>query len=135
MIAQSSGAITEDKARSYAHDVELLAKEGYLRKVDLTLFSGSAEVNACTYTVNAESGGLSMSRPGGVLWPRVTSPYLRIILFYTDSYDEAAKQRMRSMLDISWSPTNDDTSHSTLTKQAGRDYVSNGWGLQRADYS
>ena len=37
MIAQSSGAITEACAHDYAHDVELLAKEGYLKSVDLTL--------------------------------------------------------------------------------------------------
>src|ERR1043166_3174930 len=85
MIAQSSGAVTEATARSYAHDVELLAKEGYLRQVDVTLLSGSVEVNACTYSVNSEAVSLSMSRPGGVNWPRVTNPFLRIVLFYTDS--------------------------------------------------
>ena len=31
MIAQSTGAFTEAKARDYAHDVEVLAKEGYLK--------------------------------------------------------------------------------------------------------
>src|ERR1700731_2681015 len=43
MIAQSSGAITEEKAREYAHDVEALAKRGYIKQVDLTLFSGAVE--------------------------------------------------------------------------------------------
>ena len=41
MIAQSTQAITEAEARDYAHDVEALAKKGYLQKVDLTLLSGS----------------------------------------------------------------------------------------------
>jgi hypothetical protein len=43
MIAQSSGAITEEKAREYAHDVEALAKNGFLDKVDITLLSGTVE--------------------------------------------------------------------------------------------
>ena len=31
MIAQSSGAMIEASARNYAHDIELLAKSGYLK--------------------------------------------------------------------------------------------------------
>lgn len=134
MIAQSTGAVTETKARQYAHDVEALAKEGYLRKVDLTLFSDAVEQRAATYEVNTASGDLTMSRPGGVLWPRVANPYLRIILFYTSDYDDAAKERMRDELEIAWSPTKDDTSHQALSRQGGRDYSSNGWGMQRLDY-
>ena len=86
MIATSTGAITEDKARTYAHDVGVLATAGYLKNVDLTLFSGTTEVRAVTYNVNTSSGDLEMSRPGGVMWPRVQSPDFRIVLWYTDAY-------------------------------------------------
>jgi hypothetical protein len=135
MIAQSSAAITEDKARQYAHDVEELAKKGYLKKVDLTLFSGGSEVRATQYTVNTTSGDLTMSRPGSAMWPRVNSPYLRIILSYTSDYDAAAKEAMKNKLKISWSPTNDDTSHSSLKSSGNRDYAKNGWGMQREDFA
>ena len=64
MIAQSSGAITEAKARAYAHDVEALAKKNYLEKVDLTLFSGEIEICATQYVVDTSVGDLAMSRPG-----------------------------------------------------------------------
>src|SRR6478735_9118965 len=77
MIATSSGAITEPKARDYAHDVEVLAKAGYLLKVDLTLFSSGLEARASSYDVNTSSGDLVMSRPGGVMWPRVLNPDFR----------------------------------------------------------
>jgi hypothetical protein len=135
MIAQSSGAITEDKAWDYAHDVEALAKKEYLKSVDLTLFSGSTEVRATQHVVNTESGELTMSRPGGVMWPRVENPYLRIILKYTDDYTAEAKEAMRSRLRINWTPTSADTSHSGLKPSGGRDYVSNSWGMQRKDYA
>jgi hypothetical protein len=135
MIAQSSGAITEAKAREYAHDAELLAKNGYLRKVDLTLFDGVVEVKATQFTVNTLSGELTMSRPGGVRWPKVANPDFRIVLYYTDAYDDHARQRMRSRLSIAWSPTNADTSHATLRRLEGRDYTSNGWSLQRQDFA
>jgi Bacterial HORMA domain family 1 len=135
MIAQSSGAMTEDKARDYAHDVEALAKKGYLKKVDITLLSGTAEQRATQYIVNTDSGDLVMSRPGGVMWPRVASPYLRIILFYTDDYTATAKEAMREKLKINWAPTNDDTSHATLKPAGARDYASNAFGMQRKDYA
>ena len=103
-------------------------RTGYLKQVDVTLFSGSVEVRATRYTVNTESGDLTMSRPGGVMWPRVANPYLRIILFYTDDYTAAEKEAMRGRLKIGWSPTSDDTSHASLKAAGGRDYASNAFG-------
>lgn len=134
MIAGSTGAITEATARDYAHDVEALAKAGYLRKVDVTLLSHGAEVSAVTYTVNTSAGELTTNRPGGVKWRRVSGPYLRIILSYTSSYDDDACEAMRKNLKVTWVPASEDTSHSTLKQVAARDYASNGWGLQRMDF-
>jgi Bacterial HORMA domain family 1 len=134
MIATSSAAITEARARDYAHDVELLAKAGYLEAVDLTLLSGGVEVRASRYQVNTSAGDLTMSRPGGVLWPRVANPDLRILLSHTGAYTGAARERMRGRLRIGWVPSSADTSHSSLKLTGGRDYASNGWGLQRRDY-
>ena len=135
MIAQSSGSITEAKAHQYAHDVELLAKNGYLKRVDLTLFSGTTEITATQYTVNTAAGSLSMSRPGGVLWPRIPNATLRIILSYTDEYDPAARETLRGKLKIAWVPSAADTSHCTLTSTGVRDYASNAWGMQRKDFA
>lgn len=135
MIAQSSGAITEAKAREYAHDVEALAVRDYLKKVDLTLFSGAIEIRATQYVVYTSAGALTMSRPGDVMWPRVLNPYLRIVLSHTSSYDAAAREAMKGKLRISWTPTDADTSHSSLTQRGGRSYASNGWGMQRKDYA
>lgn len=134
MMAQSSQAITEVTARDYAHDVEALAKQGYLRMVDLTLFDNGMEARAAQYVVNTASGELTMSRPGGVMWPRVANPYFRIVLSYTCAYDEAARNAMARRLKIAWVPTSADTSHSSLVRVGGRDYASNGWGMQRTDY-
>ncbi|MCY4618747.1 MAG: hypothetical protein OXD50_09395 [Chloroflexi bacterium] len=134
MIASSTGAITEAEARDYAHDVEALAKAGFLRKVDITLLSCGIEVTAVTYVVNTSAGELTTSRPGGVLWRRVSAPHLRIVLFYTSSYDGDARESMRKHLKVEWVPTSEDTSHFTLKQVAGRDYASNGWGLQRTDF-
>ena len=52
MIAQSSGALSKDGARDYAHDLDPLAKERILEFVDLTVLDGPTEVEAARYTVD-----------------------------------------------------------------------------------
>jgi len=135
MMAGSTLAITEAKAREYGHDIEFLAKGGFLKHVDVTLLSAGTEVRAARYDVNTESGNLSSSRPGGVLWPRVSEPYLRLVLYHTDAYTSTARASMASKLKISWTPTNADTSHAGLTANGGRDYASNSFGMQRKDWA
>jgi hypothetical protein len=135
MIAQSSGAISEATARSYAHDLELLAKNGYLKKVDLTLLSGPIEARAAQYMVNTSAGDLVMSRPGNALWPRLANASLRIVVTHTDIYTETARQAIKAKLKIGWVLSGADTSHPTLKSSGGRTYASNGWGLQRKDFA
>lgn len=135
MIASSSRAITEAKAMDYAHDIEALAKKGFLEKVDLTLMNGATELRALRYDVDTDSGALTSSRPGGVMWPRVEGADLRIVLYYTDEYTSAEKEKMRPNLRVSWTPTKVDTSHSTLSQSANRDYTSNAYGMRRKDFS
>lgn len=135
MIASSTRAISEERARDWGHDIEILAKSGYLKKVDLTLLSFGVEQKAICFEVNTASGDLTTSRPGGVMWPQVPSPELRIVLSYTQAYDDAARGKMSERLKINWVPSKVDLSHSTLTTNASRDYVSHGYGMQRKDFS
>ena len=76
-----------------------------------------------------------MSRPGGVMWPQVYNPELRIVLSYTSDYNNEAKEKMAPKLKNNWVPSMVDLSHPTLTSHANRDYVSNGYGMQRKDFS
>jgi hypothetical protein len=135
MIADSTQGWTTEKARDYAHDVEVLAKAGYLKYVDVTLFGDGIEKKAVRFDVDTNAGSLTTSRPGGVLWPKVASPYLRIILGYTSDYTDAAREATKGKLKIGWTPTNEDTSHSDLTSSGGRNYASNSYGMQRKDWA
>lgn len=135
MIADSTGAWTPAKAADYAHDIEVLAKAGYLAWVDVTLFSNGIEIKAVRFGVDIDAGSLTTNRPGGVLWPKVSGAYLRMILGYTDAYTNAAREAMKGKLKIGWVPSSDDTSHSSLTSSGGRNYISNAYGMQRKDWA
>jgi hypothetical protein len=135
MIADSTGGWTSEKTADYVHDVEELAKEGYLKHVDITLLSANREICAARFEVNAAASATTSERPGGVLWPRVNSPNLRIILTYESSYDESARAKMKPKLRINWTPTSVDTSHSQLSQAKGRNYASNGYGVDRTDWA
>lgn len=135
MIAESTGTWTRQQVQNYVHDVELLALGDYLAWVDVTLLSDGQEVKAVRYKVDADAGSLKVSRPGGVLWPKTPSATLRMIISYSIQYDEAAQSQLRDKLKISWGPSNDDTSHSSLSAGAGRNYASNSYGLQRKNWS
>lgn len=133
MIAESSGAMTRAQAEEYGHDVEHLAKKDCLEYVDVTLFSNGEEVKAVRYTVNTAAGSLTPNRPGGVMWPKVSSARLSVVVGPSQSF--WLDQNIMNALKISWVTTNQDISHSTLQASAGRSYVSNAYGVQRQDYS
>ena len=139
MIADSSLALTRTEADEYGHDAEYLAKNGYLKSVDTTLFDEDGEeVQAALYTVNTAAGDLTPSRPGGVLWPKTPDGSLRILLFYTPEWyglTDDARARVSRPLKLNWGPTNADYSHSTLKSGSGRAFVSGAYGVQRQDYS
>ena len=134
MIADSTGAITRDKADDYAHDAEYLARRKYLKSIDVTLLSGGEELRAVRYTINEAAGDLVSSRPGGTLWPQVVGAWLRVVLYYTDTYTEEKKAAIRGYLRISWGPTFANTSHLSLKSLTGRNYTSNAFGLERNDF-
>lgn len=135
MIANSTAALTESKARTYAKDIEALAKNGYLSSVDVTLLRDGKELKAVRYDVTTEAGSLNTSRPGGVMWPREPSGWIRVTIWHTSSYDDAAREKMKGKLENSWGPSTDDTSHSGLRQQGSRDYASGGFGMQRKDFT
>lgn len=134
MIASSSSAETEETARGWGHDIELLAKNGYLKSVDVTLLSHGVEQKAVRFNVD-ESGGLSNDRPGNARWPKVNGAFLRIVLSYHSTYDQAARDKLAGKMKTPWTKSYDDISHSQLTQSGGREYSSNGYGMQRKDYN
>lgn len=135
MIASSTCAMTEEDAANYAHDIELLAKKGYLQFVDVTLMKNGVEQKAVRYDFLTD-GASGTSRPGGVLWPRTPKSeggHIRINLRYTK--EGTADARAKLSLKIGWVPSNDNISHQQLSSTTGRGYSSNGFGTNRKDFT
>ena len=139
MIAQSSTAMTITQAEACGYDAEYLAKNKYLKSVDITLFDANGEeAKAVSYTVNEAAGDLTTSRVGGVMWPKTTGGSIRLLLFYTPlwySLSSEAQARVEKALKQTWTLSDADYSHSTLKATGGRDFVSNSYGVERRDYS
>lgn len=135
MIADSTGGWTSEKTQDYAYDMEALAKAGYLKHVDITLFDSGVETKATRFVIDTNASGWVSSRPGGVRWPRVSNPYLRIILSYNASYTSTARETMKSKLKIGWVTSSADTTHTSLSSAGGRDYASSSYGIQRLDWA
>lgn len=135
MIASSTKAITESKAREYAHDIELLAKNDYLAKVDVTLMSSfNSELKAIKYVFQTEDAS-GAARPGGVLWPYTPDGRIRIILSYTNKYWNESEKVTKLSFNVNWVATTENTNHSSLSASGERGYSSNGYGANRSDYS
>ena len=100
MIAGSTKAMTEDDAKKYAHDIELLAKNNYITTVDVTLMSSyESEVNAVKYLFQTENAS-GTERPGGVMWPYTPNGRIRIILSPSDSYHKETEKVLLSFLNL-----------------------------------
>jgi hypothetical protein len=134
MIAGSTKAMTEDKAKDYAHDIELLAKNNYLTTVDVTLMFSGSEIMAAKYHFQAEDAS-STERPGGVLWPETPSGQIRVVVYHSDVYYAQQEKVAKLPMKLSWEPTSVDTNHSGLSASGGRGYSSNGFGANRKDFS
>jgi hypothetical protein len=64
----------------------------------------------------------------------VDSPDLRVVVWYTDSYTDDERAMLKEKLKVNWGPTTADTSHTELKAGGGRDYMSNGWAMERKDF-
>lgn len=135
MIADSTKTITQEKAKDYGADMEYLAQRGFLKMVDVTLFSGSTEIKAVQYAVEIGNKDLTSSRPGDVLWPVVKDATLRVIVTYTADYTAEQKAKHKSNLQINWTPTDESTDHLSLQQSGGRDYSSSAFGVTRKDFT
>lgn len=136
MIAASTKAITEQDAQNYAHDIELLAKNGYLVSADVTLLGVLGnELKAARYHFQTGDEANATARPGGVRWPETPHGDIRVVLKTTDSYKTESDKVSKLPCKISWTPSSVDTNHSSLAASGGRGYSSNGFGANRKDFS
>jgi hypothetical protein len=139
MICQLTGLLSRDTARQYASDVKRMAQAGYLLEANIVLKnSAGIEIRAAKYVVNTNAANLTAQRPGNNDWPRTPGGALTVVVKYSSMWlltPEAAKVDFRRTLSTTWSDVNMDLSFPGLTQSLDRNYVSNGWGVTKSNYS
>lgn len=136
MLVQATGVsnYTRSSITNTVPDLKLMAENGCIKSVDVILFDPKGtKLRAAKYTVSTSAEGWINQRPGANLWPRTPTGRLQIIVSYADGGREK-KDSLKDKLQISWTPTDEDTTHATLSRLDDRLYVSKGWGLQRGTY-
>ncbi|MBK8270706.1 MAG: hypothetical protein IPK83_21330 [Planctomycetes bacterium] len=138
MTSQATGLLTRDGVKNIAADVKAMAQGGYLLEANIVLHDmAGVVIRAAKYQVALDAGALTAQRPGNNLWPRTPGGELTVVVRYSSkwkalSYDE--QQGFKQSLNITWGTSSTDLSFPLLSGSADRNYVSNGWGLQRTVY-
>ena len=135
-MGQSTGLRSRDNTKAVAADVKLMAQKGYLAEVNLYLKDSDGKtIRAAKYTVSTEGASLTASRPGNYLWPRTPGGQLCVhVTFSRAWWDLSDTQRgaFKQSLELTWGTLQLDTSFPMLTRYSDRNYVSNGFGLQKS---
>jgi hypothetical protein len=134
-MGQSTGVRTRDDTKAVAADVKLMAQSGYLAEVNIYLKNAVGSIiRAAKYQVNTNAGTLTASTPANYLWPRTPGGQLCVHVTHTHEWWELSdlqRAGFGSRLRRPWGTLNLDTSFSMLTRVFDRNYVSNGFGLQK----
>jgi hypothetical protein len=135
-MGQSTGLRTRENTRVVAADVKLIAQEDYLAEVNLYLKDTNGKtIRAAKYEVSTDGASLTASRPGNYLWPRTPGGQLCVHVTHSRTWwnlSETQKATFRRRLGLQWGTLDLDTSFPMLTRYGDRNYVSNGFGLQKS---
>lgn len=138
-MGQSTGLRTRVDTREIAADVKLMAQNRYLAEVNIYLKNEYGTIiRAAKYQVNTAAGALTASRPGNYLWPRTSGGQLCVHVTYSNAWwnlSELQKAAFSSRLLKHWGTLDLDTSFPTLSPSFDRNYVSNGFGLQKTNFT
>ena len=139
MFAQSTGCRSRESVKTITADVVAMAKAGYLREVNLYLKTATGvTIKAAKYEVKTDGSLGNNATPGNSLWPYTPSGSLNIYVRYSNAWralTDAARNTFKASLQSQWGTFELDTSFPTLTRSLERNYVSNGYGLQKYTFN
>ena len=141
MMSESTGLHSPSEIRSTVADLKIFAEAGYL--IDVTLIlrdKAGTEIKGAKYKTSDAASGWVSQRPGNSMWPRTPDGNLEIVASLKSTWwamtdDQRATFKRSKGLALPWPTTTTDTSLSGLTQSDGQRYASNGYGLERSNYS
>lgn len=136
MIAQSSRALTQSYAETWANDVLLWAESKYIDAVNIILHGATGNIIRAKKYERVDVF-LDGDRPGDCIWPQTPDGRLSIVVETNSAWKQLSdeqKEKFYSHLAEKWGTTNFDTSFPGLNSEVDRTYSSNGYGLKRTSY-
>jgi len=141
MISQSTGLLSTKEIDNYINDVKLFAELNLLKKVHIILKNSAGEqIRGTIFTVSVDAGTWGNDRPGDGLWPKTPGGFLNVVVtntleYSSKSYEEKVKFCADNGFRDSWTSSKEDTTFAKLTGSQGQKYQSNGYGMERKNYS
>lgn len=140
MFAQSSGCRTRENVKAVTADVMAMAKAAYLAEVNLSLVpaSGGSPIRAAKYEVKADGSLSNGGTPGNSLWPHTPGGTLYVTVVYTQNWwnlTDTQRASFKAGLQQTWGTHNFDLSFPNLARSLDRNYVSNGYGVQKYTFN
>lgn len=139
MLGAATGLASSQRAADVGHDVKLMAKNGYIDRVDIVLLNAAGkEIRAAKYSISTNAGLWTPDRPGNNLWPRQVSGSLNVVVSYSTTwYQLSIEARRRFHAEECrrpWGPSSIDTTYPGLVARLDRRYASNAYGMERTLY-
>ncbi|MBL9080890.1 MAG: hypothetical protein JNK76_03740 [Planctomycetales bacterium] len=141
MMGQATGLKTREQIASTVGDLKIFAETGFLTEVTVILKDANGkQIRGAIYKVSESAVGWQSDRPGGNLWPRTPGGALKVVATVKDSWFSKTPEQKTAFaqaygLTGTWPLTDEDTSLSGLTASYAQKYASNGYGMERTNYT
>jgi len=140
MYAQSTGCRTRENVKAVTADVMTMARAGYLSEINLSLVpaGGGLPIRATKYEVKADGSLSNGATPGNSLWPYTPGGTLYVTVVYTQRWwalTDGQRLTFTANLQRPWGTSSADLSFPNLARSLDRNYVSNGYGIQKYTFN
>ncbi|MFA8300736.1 MAG: hypothetical protein ACEPOV_11275 [Hyphomicrobiales bacterium] len=125
-----------DYCNQILHDIKLLIEYDYLSKISAVLLSNNAPIKVKQFSFMSTTRDKS-DRPGTIDWEENEGDKLTVILSYTPKWhnkSSSEKERIESLLQLSWSSTSINTNFPHLKRESEKNYTKDFAGINRVGF-
>lgn len=140
MIARRTEKMAVGEVENYIHDILAWAEAKYLSHVDIILLNQSnTPVRAVRFKVDENGKATNSDRAGSNDWVNLANTRLSVVVFNNSSWrtlseEQRSQFKTDNNFEISWGPSEIDTSYSHLSKEEAQLYASKGYEIKKENF-